>query len=101
LRDRYAEFADRGAEVLAVAADTPDNARDFFQSHQLPFPCLPDPGRDVYKLYGVESNVFSLGQRPGLFVIDAEGIVQFAYVGRQQWEIPSIDATLREVDALA
>ena len=42
----------------------------------------------------------SLGQRPGLFVIDKEGVVRYAYLGWQQWEIPSVDETLRELDAL-
>jgi hypothetical protein len=43
----------------------------------------------------------SLGQRPGLFIIDGEGTVRYAYLGFQQWEIPSIDDTLAELDRLA
>ena len=44
--------------------------------------------------------MISLGQRPGLFVIDAEGVVRYAYLGFQQWEIPSIDDTLAELDRI-
>jgi len=100
LRDRYEEFQKRGAELLAIAPDTLENARRYFQLNDLPFPCLPDPDREVFRMYDVKSAMISLGQRPGLFVIDKEGIVRYAYLGWQQWEIPSIDETLAQLDAL-
>lgn len=100
MRDRYDEFTRRGAQVIAVAPDTLENARTYFERNELPFPCLPDPDREVFRRYDVKSTMISLGQRPGLFVIDRDGIVSFSYLGWQQWEIPSIDETLRELDAL-
>jgi peroxiredoxin len=100
LRDRYIEFQQRGAEVLAIAPDTVENARRYFTTHDIPFPCLPDPDRKVLRQYDVKSALVSLGQRPGLFVVDAEGIVRHAYLGFQQWEIPSVDDTLAQLDAL-
>ncbi len=100
MRDRYEEFQKRGAELLAIAPDTLENARRYFQLNDLPFPCLPDPDREVFRMYDVKSAMISLGQRPGLFVIDKEGIVRYAYLGWQQWEIPSIDETLAQLDAL-
>ncbi len=100
MRDRYQEFQQRGAEVIAVAPDTLERAQGYFQRNDIPFPCLPDPDRAAYRLYDVKSALVSLGQRPGLFVIDSGGIVRYAYLGWQQWEIPSIDETLRELDAI-
>jgi peroxiredoxin len=100
LRDRYTEFRERGAEVIAVAPDTQENARRYFERERMPFPCLADEGREVFRLYNVRSAMASLGQRPGLFVIDGEGVVRYAYLGRQQWEIPSVDQTLSELDRL-
>ena len=44
--------------------------------------------------------MISLGQRPGLFVIDRDGVVASAYLGFQQWEIPTVDETLAELDRL-
>jgi peroxiredoxin len=67
----------------------------------MPFPCLADPDRVVFRQYDVKSAMVSLGQRPGLFIIDGEGTVRYAYLGFQQWEIPSIDDTLAELDRLA
>ena len=100
MRDRYGEFQERGAEILAIAPDTLEHAQGYFQRNDIPFPCLPDPDRDVYRQYDVKTAMVSLGQRPGLFVIDTEGVVRYAYLGWQQWEIPSVDETLRELDAL-
>lgn len=101
MRDRYDEIQQRGAEVIAIAPDTVDNARTYFEREDLPFPCLPDPDRAVFRQYDVKSAMISLGQRPGLFVIDKDGVVQYAYLGFQQWEIPTVDDTLAELDALS
>ena len=101
MRDRHSEFAERGAEIFAIAPDTLDSAREFFQSHDIPFPCLPDPDRAVFRMFDVKSAAISLGQRPGLFVIDGAGVVRYAYLGWQQWEIPTVDDTLSQLDALA
>lgn len=87
--------------MLAIAPDTLENARSYFQRNDIPFPCLPDPDREVYRMYDVKSAMVSLGQRPGLFIVDGEGVVRYAYLGWQQWEIPTIDQTLQQLDALA
>ena len=100
MRDRYSEFEERGAEVLAIAPDTLENAQRYFQANDIPFPCLPDPEREVFRQYDVKSAMISLGQRPGLFVIDKEGVVRYAHLGWQQWEIPSVNETLEQLDAL-
>jgi peroxiredoxin len=100
LRDRYEEFQERGAEVIAIAPDTLENARRYFEREDLPFTCLPDSDRQVFRQYDVKSAMISLGQRPGQFIVDKDGIVHYAYLGWQQWEIPSVDETLAELDKL-
>jgi peroxiredoxin len=101
LRDRYSEFEQRGAQVVAIAPDTLENASTYFQANDIPFPCLPDPDRQVFRQYDVKSAMISLGQRPGLFIIDKDGVVRYAHLGWQQWELPSVDETLEQLDALA
>ena len=100
MRDRHQEFTERGATVLAIAPDTIENARRYFERDEIPFGCLADPDRRVYRMYDVKSSPISLGQRPGLFVIDKGGVVRYAHLGWQQWEIPSVDDTLQQLDAL-
>lgn len=100
MRDRIDDFKERNATIVAIAPDTLDNAKSYFDKNDLPFACLPDADRAVFRQYDVKSAMISLGQRPGLFIVDKDGIVRFAYLGWQQWEIPSIDDTLAELDAL-
>ncbi len=100
MRRDYPEFRKRAAEVLANAADTLGNARKYFRKHALPFPGLVDNSHAVYDQYDVQSRLLSLGQRPGLFIVDKAGIVRYAFIGRQQWEIPSNEEVLRELDRL-
>jgi peroxiredoxin Q/BCP len=100
LRDGIGEFEKRDTQVLAIAPDTVERAHTYFQSHDIPFPCLADPERQVFRLYDVKSALVSLGQRPGLFIVDGDGVVRYAYLGWQQWEIPSVQETLKHLDAL-
>ena len=100
MRQDYEQFRVRGAEILAIAPNTLGNAQTYFQRHSLPFPCLVDEAHDVYDLYDVQTRLLSLGQRPGLFIIDKAGIVRYAYLGSQQWEIPPNTKVLAQLDVL-
>ena len=101
MRDNIAEFEKRDAQLLAIAPDSLESARSYFQRNEIPFPCLADPDQEVYRQYDVKSALVSLGQRPGLFIVDGEGVVRYAYLGWQQWEIPSVKETLRQLDGLS
>jgi peroxiredoxin len=94
LADQYGEFRAEGAEVIAVVNDTPEHARSFFGRTPPPYPFGCDSEHDVYDMFGVASRAVSLGQRPGLFIIDIQGIVRFAHIGTQQWELPDNDDVL-------
>ena len=73
--------------MVTIVADSAEAAHSYFEKNRLPFPCLADPKREIY--------------RPGLFIIDLEGIVRYAHVGSQQWGIPGIDRVLEECRACA
>ena len=89
MTEQYQEFRDAGVEVIALVKDTQEHGRTYFAEHNIPFPCLVDPEHRVYDQYEVNSKLLSLGQRPALFIVDREGTVRYAYLGRQQWEFPS------------
>ena len=101
MRDDYGEFQRRGTEVIGLAKDSLENAGRYFQRKDIPFPCLADPEGRVYRQYGVESQALSLGQRPGLFIVDRGGVVRYAYLGTQQWQIPLNSEVLRQLDLLS
>lgn len=100
MRDDYAGFQEKGAEVIAIAPEGLERAREYCTKHRIPFPCLADPKRAVFTLYDVQSRLWSLGQRPGLYIVDREGIVRFAYLGTQQWEIPTNQWVLERLDEI-
>ena len=53
LRLGHAEIQKRGAEILQVTHSTPEEARVYFGQHQIAFPYLCDPDREVHRLYGI------------------------------------------------
>ena len=86
---QYDTFREAGAEILTLVRDTQKNAHDYFEKHGIPFKCLADETGNVYHRYEVKTELLSFGQRPALFVLDKDGIVRYAYLGSQMWEIPS------------
>ena len=100
MRDDYDRFAALGAEVLAISAESPARSEAYLRSHPLPYPTLVDEDHAVFDAYDVTSRLISLGQRPALFVVDAQGIVRFDEVGAQQYNIPSNDKVLEVLESL-
>ena len=86
--------------MVTVVHDSLEHAQAYLGQHPLPFPCLVDPSGAVYDLYQVESKAISLGQRPGMFIIDKQGVVRLAHIGWQQWEIPANDKVLEVCQGL-
>ena len=67
----------------------------------MPYAILSDSDHAVFDAYDVASRAMSLGQRPGLFVIDRAGIVRFDTVGTQQWQIPTNEQVLTVLSTLS
>jgi thioredoxin-dependent peroxiredoxin len=55
---RYQEYRRRGLEIIAFFESSPDQALFFLERQGSPFPIVPDLGRAVYDLYGLESSFF-------------------------------------------
>lgn len=72
-----AQFADVGAQVLAISPQGIDEHEGFAAEHGLAFPLLADEGKKVGEAYGI---LGPLGfYRRSIFVIDAAGIVRYAH----------------------
>ena len=94
MSERYEEFKALGAEIIAVSRDPLDKTTDFLLRREVPFTCLIDPDHGMFDAYGVPSTFISLGQRPGTVIIDSQGCIAYTDVGRQQWDIPTVDRLL-------
>lgn len=67
----------------------------------MPFPVLIDEDRSVIKAFDVYNlisfDAFRMAH-PSTFLIDEEGKVAYTYVGSQQWDLPSQDTLLEQVE---
>jgi len=95
------EWHRRHAQLLAISVDGPWCHRAFSENRGLHFPLLSDfePKGDIAKRYGV----FDFGEgscERALFVVDKEGVVQWAYVSPIGVN-PGADGILDALDALA
>ena len=89
MRGDHHRFEALGVRVLAVSAEPAATGEGYLKSHPLPFPVVADDDHAVFDAYDVGSKGLSLGQRPAVFVIGADGVVRYDHVGTQQWQIPS------------
>ena len=102
LRRDSGEYARRGVKLLGVAVQKRSRLKAYLASHPMPFPMLADETREVTKTYGVyvafNYESFRIA-RPATFLIDADGVVRFIHVGKNQFDRPAPETTLRMIDA--
>ncbi|MFQ6605164.1 MAG: peroxiredoxin-like family protein [Fidelibacterota bacterium] len=106
LSEQAPRWQETGFRLLAVFESDRESIQKRVGREQRPFPLIPDPGRDVYRQFGVESSwlKFIRGAIPVLqgmakgflpgkmegdiaivpadFLIDEQGIIAVAYYGR-------------------
>jgi peroxiredoxin len=119
---RAADFAERGARLVAVSVQTPDHSLSMAEKHELEFPVLSDEGGDVVSRYGllyevdeeVQGVYKAVGNdlaqfngkggwilpAPAVFVVDGEGTVRFVSVNGNWSERTEPDEVLTALDAL-
>lgn len=95
LRDEFADYDNKGVQVLGVSVDTPFSLKAWADQEGYQFPLLSDfwPHGDVARSYGVFNEDAGLAVR-GTFLIDTAGVVRFAEVNapgeardQQGWKI--------------
>jgi alkyl hydroperoxide reductase subunit AhpC len=99
---RFAEFEERGAQVLGASTDSHYVHLAWRKDHpdlrQLPFPMLADTKRELSEALGILHKEDGVALR-ATFLVDPEGVIRFASVndlsaGR------SVEEVLRVLDAL-
>ncbi|MEU0535756.1 peroxiredoxin [Amycolatopsis tolypomycina] len=81
LRDEFADYDNKGVQVLGVSVDTPFSLKAWAEKEGYQFPLLSDfwPHGEVARAYGVFNEDAGLAVR-GTFLIDTDGVVRFAEV---------------------
>ena len=87
--------------MLAISAESPQRSESYLRSHPLPYPTLVDADHEVFDAYDVTSRLISLGQRPALFVVDADGVVRYAHRALSGLTYRPTDELVEAVEALA
>jgi peroxiredoxin Q/BCP len=100
LRQDYAQFIERDAEILVVWPDDAKTVQDYCQKEKLPFVNLVDPGHEVANQYGQQTKILKLGRMPALVVLDRDGTVQYEHKANSMSDIPSNKTVLDVLDSL-
>ena len=103
LRDHHRALLDAGVAVVGVSPDSVGSHEQFAAAHDLPFPLLADPGREILTAYGAwgEKTLYgrkSVGVKRTTFLIGPDGRVAHVFkrpkTGDHAGEILSKLATL-------
>lgn len=100
MRDHYAEFVSRGAEILAVGPDGAEAFKKYWAKENIPFIGLPDPTHMVARLYRQEVNLFKLGRMPLNCIVDKSGRIRFVHYGASMSDIPDNETFLSVIGEL-
>ncbi len=96
MRDSIADYAKLDAQVLAVSVDSVFTLAKWKEEQQFNFPLLSDFNKTVSKKYGTiyKDFVFEMKgvSKRSAFVIDKDGIVQYAEVLENAGEVPNFKA---------
>lgn len=104
-RDNIGVYAASNAEVLAISVDSPFTLAKFKEDQGLNFPLLSDFNKEVTRAYGCLYETFVLGlkgvSKRSAFVVDAQGIIQYAEVLENAGELPNFEAIQEVLKSLA
>jgi peroxiredoxin Q/BCP len=100
LRQDYAQFTSRGAEIVVVGPEDAGAIRDYWAKESLPFIGLPDPHHRVAEMYGQEVKLLRFGRMPALLVIDKAGEIRYRHYADQMSDIPTTAEVLSVLDKI-
>ncbi len=122
MRQEYDRYTAAGLEIIAIGMGSPRRTAAFRRELRLPFPILSDPRRASYSAYGLlkmslrreasiasamhfarnvarhggahepDQNMLQLG---GIFVVDPQGIVRYAFRSARAHEYPTTEKLIR------
>lgn len=101
-------YSSLNAQVFGISVDSPFTLEVFAQKNTIAFPLLSDFNKEVSKSYGALYGTFVPGvwdlqgvSKRSAFVIDKDGVVQYAEVLENAGELPNfskIEETLKSLN---
>jgi peroxiredoxin len=122
LSDRYEEFTERGASIVAIGMGRPDMAAHFRDEREIPFPLIVDHDKETYRALEMKrGNLWDVSgpqnwgrfakgivkghgvdvrvkqdplQMGGAIVVDPGGEIRYVFRGSSAKETPDIEELL-------
>jgi peroxiredoxin Q/BCP len=85
-RDRFDVFAEAGALIIGISAQSVKSHAEFARHHRLKFTLLSDPGNKVRKLFGVPGDILGLVPGRVTYVINLDGKVVYTFNSQSRVE---------------
>lgn len=96
MRDNISTYAALNADILGISVDSPFTLAKFKEQENLPFDLLSDFNKETSVAYDTLYETFVMNMhgvsKRSAFVIDRNGIVQYAEVLENAGEVPSFTA---------
>lgn len=87
LRQDYADFRNRDAEVIIIGPEDAEAFRRHWAKESYPFVGIPDPEHRIADQYGQEVRLLKLGRLPSLTVVDRDGRIRYSHHGSGMQDI--------------
>ena len=104
IRDNLAYYSNLNTEVLGISIDSIFSLGHFKEQQNINFPLLSDFNKTTAEAYGCLYEEFVLGMKGvakrSAFVVDGEGIIQYAEVLENAGDLQDFDAIKETVSRL-
>ena len=94
LRRDLEKFEELDGYLYPILVDNENNAKKMEQKYARKYPVFYDESKKVAGMLKQEVRLIKLGRMPGLLVIDKQGIIQYAYYGKNMHDIPENEEIL-------
>lgn len=96
MRDNISTYAALNADILAISVDSPFTLAVFKEQEKLPFDLLSDFNKETSVAYDTLYETFAMNMRGvskrSAFVVDGNGVIQYAEVLDNAGEVPNFKA---------
>lgn len=104
MRDNIAEYEGLNAQIFGISVDSPYSLAKWKEEQQLNLPLLSDFNKTTSKKYDALYKEFGLGlkgvSKRAAFVIDSQGIIQYAEILENAGELPNFEAIKQVLKAI-
>lgn len=102
LAEDYEKIKQAGADLICISADAVPYAWSMAQTTGAKFQILSDSARKVIREYGVYNAAENGGiAHPAVFIVDKQGVVGYAYVGKDAGDRPEDAVIIEQVKKVA